>query len=95
MPGHQREYPNTKLELRMTKSASSHKFLQSIDDDCFYLLGKAARTRGVTVQELIRAVIIPDWISNAKKKTNLGSVEAPTAGSRTAFFVPPKLDTRS
>ena len=60
----------------MTKSASSHKFLQSIDDDYFYVLGRAARTRGVTVQELIRAVIIPDWISKAKRDVNLRPVEA-------------------
>ncbi len=95
MPFEQRDHPNAKVELRMTKSASSHKFLQSIDDDYFYVLGRAARTRGVTVQELIRAVIIPDWISNAKKRINLGTVEAPSGGSRTAFFVPRRLDARS
>ncbi len=95
MPFHQHNYPNAKVELRMTKSASSHKFLQSIDDDYFYLLGKAARTRGVTVQELIRAVIIPDWISNARRKTDLGTIGAPSAGSRAEFFVPRGSDTRS
>ncbi len=79
----------------MIKSASSHKFLQSIGDDYFYLLGKAARTRGVTVQELIRAVIIPDWISNSKKRINLGTVEAPSAGSPTGFLVTRRLDTKS
>ena len=61
----------------MTKIPSSHKFLQSIDDDYFYVLGKAARARGVTVQELIRAVIIPDWISKARHRANLGNVQAP------------------
>lgn len=79
----------------MTKTPLSHKFLQSIDDDYYYLLGKAAKTRGVTVQELVRAVIIPDWISKAKKNANLGTVEAPTARSRVVLPRQPKLDTRS
>ena len=60
----------------MTKTPLSHKFLQSIDDDYYYLLGKAARTRGVTVQELVRAVIIPDWISKTRRQTTLGNVKA-------------------
>ena len=61
----------------MTRISSSHKFLQSIDDDYFYALGKAARARGVTVQELIRAVIIPDWISKTRHQANLRNVQPP------------------
>ncbi len=75
----------------MTKTSSSHKFLQSIDDDYYYLLGKAARTRGVTVQELVRAVIIPDWISKSRRKAALGNVktlEAFSPRSRRAFPEP-------
>ena len=77
------------------RTPSSHKFLQSVDDDYFYVLGRAARTRGVTVQELIRAVIIPDWIIKTRQEASLGGMEALRARSRTTFPEQPKLDTKS
>jgi len=38
------------------------KFMQSLDDEVFATLQKIAKERGIKVQELIRAVIIPDWL---------------------------------
>lgn len=34
----------------------------SIGDENFRLLSLAARERGITLQELVRAVIVPDWV---------------------------------
>jgi hypothetical protein len=38
------------------------KFMLSLRDENFKLLMTEATDRGITVQELIRAVIIPDWV---------------------------------
>ena len=38
------------------------KFMLSIGNDSFTLLSSEARDRGIKVQELIRAVIIPEWV---------------------------------
>ena len=38
------------------------KFMLSLRDENFKLLTNEAEDRGITVQELIRAVIIPDWV---------------------------------
>jgi len=45
-----------------TESVAMKKFLQSIDDSVYAKLEKIAKKRGVTVQELIRAVIVPEWL---------------------------------
>jgi len=38
------------------------KFVQTLDDEIYKRLEQIAKQRGITVQELIRAVIIPDWM---------------------------------
>ena len=43
----------------------------SISDKNFQLLSDIAAQRGVKVQELIRAVIIPDWSERHGQKTGL------------------------
>lgn len=43
----------------MTKMA---KLMISIRDENFHMLRDAAKDRGITIQELLRAVIVPDWI---------------------------------
>lgn len=44
------------------------KFMQSLDNDVFNLLNSEAEKRGTKVQELIRTVIVPEWL----KKEGLG-----------------------
>jgi len=44
------------------------KFMQSLDDEVFAILQKIAKERGIKVQELIRAVIIPDWLRERQRK---------------------------
>jgi hypothetical protein len=38
------------------------KFMQSLDPKVYAELRKIAKDRGITMQELIRAVIVPDWM---------------------------------
>lgn len=38
------------------------KLMVSIGDENFRLLSLEAKVRGISIQELIRAVIVPDWV---------------------------------
>lgn len=44
------------------------KFMQTLDEEIFNRLQEIANSRGITIQELIRAVIIPDWLKEMQKK---------------------------
>ena len=44
-----------------TKKMSSIKVMVAFGQQTFDLIDTEAKERGVTVQELLRAVIIPDW----------------------------------
>lgn len=39
------------------------KFMQTIDDTIYRELEKMAKQRGISIQELIRAVIVPEWVT--------------------------------
>jgi len=38
------------------------KFMQSLDPQVYTELTRIAKQRGISMQELIRAVIVPDWM---------------------------------
>ncbi len=38
--------------------------MQTLDDIIYRELEKVAKKRGITIQELIRAVIVPEWINS-------------------------------
>jgi len=38
------------------------KFMQTLDDEIYNKLKEIAELRGISVQELIRAIIVPDWL---------------------------------
>jgi len=38
------------------------KFILSVGDETFRVLATEARKRDVTVQQLLRAVIVPEWV---------------------------------
>jgi hypothetical protein len=40
------------------------KFILSVGDGMFELLTSEAKRRDVTVQQLLRAVIVPDWVKD-------------------------------
>ena len=44
------------------------KFMQTLDEEIHNKLQEIANNRGITIQELIRAVIIPDWLKEMQKK---------------------------
>ena len=44
------------------------KFMQTLDQEIYSRLQEIAKSRGITVQELIRAVIIPDWLKEMLRK---------------------------
>ena len=44
------------------------KFMQTLEQEIFDGVTKLAKERGITVQELIRAVIIPEWLQEKEVK---------------------------
>jgi len=56
------------------------KFMLSLRETNFRLLSLEAQERGITVQELIRAVIIPDWVKLSGPAKNAGTTNAPDNG---------------
>ena len=52
----------------MRDSKQSVKFMQVLDRSIFLKLKELARARGVTVQELIRVLVIPDWMRRSEEE---------------------------
>ena len=52
------------LDLRslVLLTGNNRKFMQSFEESAFRRLERIANERGVTLQELMRAVIIPEWL---------------------------------
>jgi hypothetical protein len=66
------------------------KFMQSLDPQVYAELRKIAKDRGITMQELIRAVIVPDWM---RKDESAGRGGSPRR-SRTARNASKRARTR-
>ena len=43
------------------------KFMQSLDPQVYNELTRIAKVRGISMQELIRAVIVPDWMKKLEE----------------------------
>lgn len=43
------------------------KFMQSLSEETYKKLETVAEARGIKVQELIRCVIIPEWLDSNKE----------------------------
>ena len=54
--------------------------MQSLDPEIYAQLRRMAKDRGITMQELIRAVIVPDWMRKAGA-SNLSSGRASRKGA--------------
>jgi hypothetical protein len=52
---------------RVVGGISLTKFMMSLRDENYRVLTGAAIDRGISVQELLRAVIIPDWVKEAPR----------------------------
>jgi hypothetical protein len=55
----------------------SKKFTQTLDNDIYNTLNIVARENGIPVQELLRVVIVPDWME-------IISAKAPRRSTRLA-----------
>lgn len=49
-------------EPKTSHRAGNKKFMQTLAIDTYSALESIANSRGVSIQELIRAQIIPDWL---------------------------------
>ncbi len=45
----------------------NRKFMQSLGGDVYQELEGMAKERGITMQELIRAIVIPEWLRLSKQ----------------------------
>ena len=57
----------TIFELFIHTHARMPKFMQTLDEELYKQLQEIANERGITIQELIKAVIIPDWLKQKKE----------------------------
>ncbi len=53
----------------MRDSKESVKFMQVLDRSIFLRLKDFSKSRGVTVQELIRVLVIPDWMKRFEEES--------------------------
>jgi hypothetical protein len=53
------------------------KFMQTLDDHIHQELTRFAQERGVTVQGLIRAVIVPEWVNSQERRVSIFSNPQP------------------
>jgi len=44
------------------------KFMQILNEEIYNQFQDIANSRGMTIQELIRDVLIPDWLKETEKK---------------------------
>jgi len=51
----------------MTRGQVQLKFMQTFSPEVYSFLREEASRRGISVQQLVRAVIIPDWIEELEK----------------------------
>jgi hypothetical protein len=51
----------------MTRDQVQPKFLQTLGQTVYGLLREEARRRGISVQQLLRAIIIPEWLEALEK----------------------------
>lgn len=48
------------------------KFMQSLNPGVYAELERLAKERGITVQELVRAVVVPEWMRTRDSNGNIG-----------------------
>jgi hypothetical protein len=48
------------------------KFMQTLEKEVYMELKGMAKERGVTIQEFLRAVVVPDWIHLNGKERKTG-----------------------
>jgi len=65
---------------------SNNKFMQTIGEDMFNELERISREKGIRVQTLLRAVIIPEWVQrqilSRNSERNPRQIQAPVREKR-------------
>ncbi len=51
------------------------KFMQSLNQGVYEQLERLAKERGISVQELVRAVVVPEWMRIRNHNGNGGTLE--------------------
>ena len=54
----------------MVNNKKTTKFFMTIDYSVYQKIKRLSLKRGITTQEFIRAIIIPEWIDNQKQEKN-------------------------
>jgi uncharacterized protein YbaP (TraB family) len=62
LSSYNKNYQFRRSKPSQTESDLKHKFMQTIGDEMFKELEEIANEKGIRVQTLIRAVIIPEWV---------------------------------
>lgn len=52
----------------MQKLNNMPKFMQTLDQDIYDKLQAIADKRGIKIQELIRAVVVPEWLKTRSER---------------------------
>jgi len=55
----------------MTRRQVQLKFMQTLSPTVYGFLREEARRRGISVQQLLRAIIIPEWLEELEKDRKL------------------------
>ena len=64
-----RLFPSTRRPLMVRNTRSNKtKFMQMLDSETYRALEKEADGRGASIQELLRTVIIPDWLVEHRRR---------------------------
>jgi hypothetical protein len=53
-------------KLGQIETDPNHKFMQTIGEEMFHELERISKEKGIRVQTLLRAVIIPEWVQEQR-----------------------------
>lgn len=67
------------------------KFILSVGDGTFKLLESEAKRRDVTVQQLLRAVIVPEWVRDNPEVNPSSMAQRTNSPSMPPREIPPHL----
>ncbi len=66
VPSYARVDRSRRRKLGHTDSDHNHKFMQTIGEEMFNELERISDEKGIRVQTLLRAIIIPEWAQRQK-----------------------------
>ena len=66
----------------MTRHQVQLKFIQSLSLPIYSFLREEAGRRGISVQQLVRAIIIPEWLEELEKGKKFSSYHDPFSQTR-------------